>query len=151
MHCGCMSDTIQWRKSARRGAAGPGASGSTKMSVYLVEGSYRSSVVIEKFGSGVVSLRIVSQVSKVLHLAINRLTKCVESIAEFDGSSVVVDVNLESRLELRSKIWNEPCRGKIPLCSSETEDIGVGTGGSFFEVGCRNCDCSSRSHESEEG
>jgi hypothetical protein len=56
MHFGCTSDTIQWRKSFRIGASGPGASGSAKMSVYLVvEGSCRSSLVMEKFGSGVVS------------------------------------------------------------------------------------------------
>jgi hypothetical protein len=56
MHLGCTSETIQWRKSARMGAAGPGASGSTMMRVYLVvTGLKPFSLVMEKVGSGTVS------------------------------------------------------------------------------------------------
>jgi hypothetical protein len=55
---GCTSETIQWRKSARMGAAGPGASGSTRMRVYLVvEAGKPSSAVMLKEGSGTVSGR----------------------------------------------------------------------------------------------
>jgi hypothetical protein len=53
---GCTSETIQCRKSARMGAAGPGASGSTRMRVYLVvEAEKPSSAVMLKVGSGTVS------------------------------------------------------------------------------------------------
>jgi hypothetical protein len=56
MHLGCTSETIQCRKSARMGAAGPGASGSTRMRVYLVvEAGKPSSAVMLKVGSGTVS------------------------------------------------------------------------------------------------
>jgi hypothetical protein len=61
MHLGCTSETIQWRKSARMGAAGPGASGSTMMSVYLVVAALKPfSLVMEKVGSGTVSVIVVS-------------------------------------------------------------------------------------------
>jgi len=71
IHFGCTSDTIRWRKSLRIGASGPGASGSAKMSVYfVVDGSYGSSLVMEKLGSVAVSVRIISRVPTDLVLAV---------------------------------------------------------------------------------
>lgn len=121
MHFGCTSDTIKWRKSLRIGASGPGASGSAKMTVYLVvEGSYRSSLVMEKFGSVAVSAGIVSRVFiRLISRGASRLTEGVEGVAKVNGFAVEVGIQLKSWLELRNKVWNEFGRRERLLRPSE--------------------------------
>ena len=122
MHFGCTSDTIKWRKSLRIGASGPGASGSAKMTVYLVvEGSYSSSLVMEKFGSDAVSAGIVSAefLIRLVLRGASRLTKGVESVAKVDGFAIEVGIQLKSWLKLRNKVWNEFGRRERLLRPSE--------------------------------